>query len=1297
VKPGTNELDGAEEVLLEGWGQQYPSHSIGSLVFGADGALYVTSGDGASFSFDDYGQKGSPPNPLGDPPFAVGVAQTIPTAEGGSLRSQSLRRKPGEPAVLNGAVLRLDPETGAPMADNPLGASTDSAARAIVAYGFRNPYRMTTRPGTSELWVGDVGNGTWEEIDRIPSPVDARARNFGWPCYEGAPKAGGFGALDLCKALYAEAGAVDAPHFAYKHSDKVVAGESCGTGSSSITGLAFYTGSSYPSKYAGALFFADYSRNCAWAMLAGADGTPDPTKIETFAAGMSTPVDLVVGPEGDLYYADLSGGAIRRVRYLTPTARATATPTTGAAPLVVSFDATSSVVAQPGDTLVYAWDLDGDGMFNDGTGPTITYVYNVAGKRTARVRVTDQRGVSDFSDPVTIDVTTLPAGTTPPVPVIDAPSAGATWKVGDAITFRGHATDAEDGALPASALSWLIVMQHCPAGCHAHLIRTWDGVADATFSAPDHEYPSYLELVLVATDSSGARATTSLRLDPSTRWLTLQSVPPGIDIDVGGLLGTTPFARKEIEGGTVSVSAPTSATIAGTTFAFASWADGGGAHRDVGPMSSDTELVASYRPAGLTGEYFDDKNLTTSVLVRTDATVNFDWGAGSPDPSIDADTFSVRWTGFVEPAFSETYTFGTDSDDGIRLTVGGTPVIDNWTDHGPTRNNGTIALTAGQKVPVVLEFYENGGGALAKLWWSSASQPLEIVPAERLWPGCATGNVCSAGLVCRGGACEDACAGVTCAADQLCRAGACADSCQGLACPGGKCAHGRCVDSCTDVTCAAGTKCVDGACVDACQNVACGVGTKCVAGTCVDACQGVTCDPGKACQLGACVDLCQGVMCPVGQKCVSGACVDACQGTSCPGQKCKLGVCVDLCTDVVCGAGTKCVGGACVDPCASVVCGQGQKCAGGDCVDACQGVSCGAGTKCLAGECVDACTGVTCPQGQKCVGGGCVSACTGVSCAAGQICQAGTCVDACSVVTCTTGQICQRGACVDGCSAIECPRGQICTNGACVDLCAGVTCGAGLVCQSGACVDLCIGVTCDEGKVCRVGACVDGCAGITCGAGDKCVGGACVPACQGVTCGAGDKCVGGACVPACQGVTCPLGQRCTAGACVDACDGVACPQGQKCAAGACVDVCASVTCEAGQRCVGGACVDACQTITCPAAQRCQAGACVAVETEIDAGVADAGQTRDDGGAFADDAGTTPVLEQDAGLASNGGDGGGAAPSDAAVDAASDARGVSPEPTPGCSCELGGQPRTTPAISWLLAAVGAFVWRRRRRR
>jgi glucose/arabinose dehydrogenase len=405
-----NVSSGSEDVLVTDWCQQYPSHSIGSLQFGPDGMLYVSGGDGASFNFVDYGQDGSPLNPCGDPPAGAGGTETPPTAEGGALRSQDLRTT-GDPASLDGSILRIDPNTGAAPPDNPNSLSPDANARRIIAYGTRNPFRFTIRPGTNELWIGDVGWNDWEEINRIQNPT-AGVMNFGWPCYEGVGRQGGYdGAnLNICEQLYSQPGTVTPPYYTYNHASKV-ASESCPVGSSSISGLAFYNGGNYPVAYANALFFADYSRNCIWAMLKGTNGLPDPASIVTFDAGAGGPVHLEIGPNGDLFYCDFNSGTVQRIRYVganqQPNAVATASPTTGPAPLAVSFDGSGSSDPE-GGPLTYAWDLDGDGAFDDSTAVKPTFTYTQVRTYTVRLRVTDNAGNTSVSLPLTITATNTP-------------------------------------------------------------------------------------------------------------------------------------------------------------------------------------------------------------------------------------------------------------------------------------------------------------------------------------------------------------------------------------------------------------------------------------------------------------------------------------------------------------------------------------------------------------------------------------------------------------------------------------------------------------------------------------------------------------------------------------------------------------------------------------------------------------------------------------------------------------------------------------------------------------------------
>jgi glucose/arabinose dehydrogenase len=570
-----------EQPLVNGWCQQYPSHSIGSLGFGPDGYLYASGGEGASFNFEDWGQH------VGNfSPTTTGQANVCgdPLNEGGALRSQDLRT-PSDPTALNGAVLRLDPATGAGAPGNPFATGDANAAR-VVAEGLRNPFRFTFRPGTNEVWIGDVGWGGWEEINRLGAPTFA---NFGWPCYEGSGQS--YQSLALCQSLYAAGtGAVAAPYYAYAHGVPVVSGETCPTANgSSITGLAFATSATtYPAPYNGALFFADHTRNCIWAMLQGTNGLPDPTNIRTFEAGASSPVDLQIGPDGNLYYANMEGGQIRRITWSinrSPTAIVTASPTTGAAPLTVQFDATGSTDLDS-DPLTYSWDLNGDGTFGDSTSANPSFTYTQNGQFNVKLQVSDGRGGLG-TDQVTILV-----GQGGPTATIASPAAGTLWRVGDVISFSGSATDPIDGQLQASALTWKLILHHCPTDvnfCHTHDLQTSTG-ASGSFTAPDHAYPAYLELQLTATDSRGLATTVSRRLDPRTVQLTITSTPGNLQVTLDGFTGPSQIAKTVIQGSTHTIAA-SSQTIGKRSYQFVSWSDG---NRVEGPHTIVVTATSRY-------------------------------------------------------------------------------------------------------------------------------------------------------------------------------------------------------------------------------------------------------------------------------------------------------------------------------------------------------------------------------------------------------------------------------------------------------------------------------------------------------------------------------------------------------------------------------------------------------------------------------------------------------------------------------------------------------------------------------
>ncbi len=137
---------------------------------------------------------------------------------------------------------------------------------------------------------------------------------------------------------------------------------------------------------------------------------------------------------------------------------------------------------------------------------------------------------------------------------------------------------------------------------------------------------------------------------------------------------------------------------------------------------------------GLTGNYFSGMNFETSVFSRTDKTIDFNWGVGSPDAALPIDGFSVRWEGEIQPLFSETYTFAINSDNGRRLWINDQLIIDKWISDWGTEYTGQITLQAGQKYSFKMEYYEEIGGAAAKLEWQSATQAREVVSTTQLYP-----------------------------------------------------------------------------------------------------------------------------------------------------------------------------------------------------------------------------------------------------------------------------------------------------------------------------------------------------------------------------------------------------------------------------------------------------------------------------------------------------------------------------------------------------------------------------------
>jgi glucose/arabinose dehydrogenase len=659
----TGDTAGSETILLELNNlSSATNHNGGAIHFGPDGKLYVAVGDNANGS----------------------NAQTLNN--------------------LLGKILRLNKDGSIPT-DNPFYGSATGANRAIWALGLRNPFTFAFKPGTSLMYINDVGAGSWEEINS-----GIAGSNYGWPATEGT----------TTNPAYRS------PLYAYPHGSGNFSG--C-----AITGGAFYNPATvrFPSTYVGRYFFADFCN--------GWINTYDPAtgSVANFASGISSAVDLKVGADGALYYLARGSSSVNRISY-------SVAPVITQHPQNVSVasggSATFTVAASGSPAPTFRWQRNGvDIPGATSSQYTLGNVSSADNGASFRAIASNSLG-SATSNAAVLTVT---GANSPPVATITAPAAGTTYAGGNVISYAGTGNDPEEGAVPASRFTWQVDFHH---DSHVHpFIPATSGSTSGSFTIPTTGETSpnvFYRIRLTVRDAAGAVGTAQRDVVPRRSDVTLVSSPSGLGLLLDSQPVTAPTTFTGVVGVQRSIGAPTPQSLGGVSWAFDSWSDGGAATHTISTPSTNRTYTAVYRVAagsvgsgsGLTGTYWDNRDFTGTSVTRTDRTVAFDWGTGSPVGGIAADTFSVRWSGEIQAQFSQTYTFHVRADDGVRLWVNNQLLVDKWIDQGPTEWSGSIALTAGSRYPIRLEYYENGGGAVAELRWSSTSTPKSLVPGSQLYP-----------------------------------------------------------------------------------------------------------------------------------------------------------------------------------------------------------------------------------------------------------------------------------------------------------------------------------------------------------------------------------------------------------------------------------------------------------------------------------------------------------------------------------------------------------------------------------
>ncbi|WP_077922402.1 PQQ-dependent sugar dehydrogenase [Spirosoma sp. 209] len=655
----------SETILLEFDKLAGTIHNAGVLRFGPDRKLYVATGEGSN----------------------APMAQSM--------------------SSLLGKVIRLNDDGSIP-ADNPFVGQTTGSYRAIYALGLRNPFSMDIDPVSGRIIVGDVGGDAFEEINDIRA-----GRNYGWPLVEGRRT------NQEAPANYSD------PLYAYGH-DPACA----------VTGVTVYNPPTirFPAEYRSRIFFADY--------CAGSIQTLDPETgrlIGTFTTGIDRPIALATSPDGYLYYLARAGigggtqqdntatgnGTLHKISFFD-SGLPYITRQSANAFVAVGEAVTFEVGAVGQKPLAYQWYRNGK-LLPGATQEkyTISSAMLADDGATFHCIVTNGLG-TDTSEQMSLRVVQGQR----PVAQIRTPTTNSTYKAGDVIAFAGSALTASQQPLGNAKLTWWINFHHED---HIHpALDPVTGPSNGIYRVPrvgETSTDVWYRIHLRVTDVSGLTSETSVDVKPELATVTIASSLSAVPFYLDGSPHESGYAFEAVVGTLRSLDTrPYRATPTGF-FRFTGWSTGQSATAvSYEVPDGNSRITMNYQALavpggnGLRGEYFRNSTDVTGTpaFVRIDDKVDFDWGDNPVSPTLGNNNFTVRWMGKVLAPLTGTYTFHTETDDGVRLWVNNKLLIDKWDVQPNTEWTGQIELMAGQQYDIRMDYLENEGVANARLMWSSA-------------------------------------------------------------------------------------------------------------------------------------------------------------------------------------------------------------------------------------------------------------------------------------------------------------------------------------------------------------------------------------------------------------------------------------------------------------------------------------------------------------------------------------------------------------------------------------------------
>ena len=671
-------IPGSEEIIFETDELRSAIHNGGSMFFGSDGMLYISTGEGNR-----------------------------------SYTAKNLN------SVL-GKILRINADGTIPE-DNPFYDELSGDARAIWAYGFRNPFSMAYDAVNDRLYANDVGGERHEEINLI-----VKGGFYGWDDVEG------YRTDEEVPAHYKD------PLYAYSHS------QGC-----AIVGSDLYYPEmvQLPEEYLGMYLFADYCEG--WIKVL------DPSTGEVVSILMKRGdriVDIMTAADGSVYYLERRGigdgspqdnsgtvdGLLWKIEY-----SGDGSPHISRHPgdvfASVGETAMFSVDATGMGALDYSWWKD-DQLIDDAASETLELdnVQLSDSNHVIRCRVMNEVG-EVWSDSAHLFVTSNKR----PIITFVQPASAFLYRAGEEISFEATVMDPEDGAVDSDDITWWVDFHHRD---HVHPgVGFQNGQPIGSFEVPvtgEIDTEVWYRIYVYAKDSRGLEQTSHVDIFPELTSFEVSSDPPGLEISVDGSHRPTPFVVESVTGIQRTLEAPENQVQEDQIFFFEQW-DTGGDERIVSLTAGAQESVtAGYRSrtlgqgAGLRGRYFNSPDHTgTAVLERIDTTIDHNFYFDAPHESLPEDMFSIRWEGYILPYESGNYNLIGISNDGMRLWINDELIFESWDIQSSVQlAGGKKFLNANTLYKVRVDYFEYNWGASCQLKWSTDDLREEVIPKSQLYP-----------------------------------------------------------------------------------------------------------------------------------------------------------------------------------------------------------------------------------------------------------------------------------------------------------------------------------------------------------------------------------------------------------------------------------------------------------------------------------------------------------------------------------------------------------------------------------